>query len=71
MKGYVFGKPSYQANVWIKNGCDPILLAEFTTKKEAVDCIKKFRKQYKGNDELNCYVRYFDENGYSYYTFDV
>ena len=72
MKGYEIGKPFYQANVWIKNGVgDPLLLEEFTTKKEAVACINKFRKAYKGGQELECYVSHFDEDGFSEYSFDV
>ena len=72
MKGYVLGKPFYQANVWIKNGKgDPLLLEEFTTKREAVACIKDFRKHYNGKEELDCYVTHFDENECSDYSFDV
>lgn len=72
MKGYQNGKPFYQANVWVENGLgDPLLLEEFTTKKEAVSCIKKFKKNYKGNDELECFVKRFDENECTDYSFDV
>lgn len=72
MKGYEIGKPFYQANVWIKNGKgDPLLLEEFTTKREAVKCIKDFVKQYTGDDELDCYVSRFDEDECSDYSFDV
>lgn len=72
MKGYQIGKPFYQANVWIENGRgDPLLLEEFTTKREAVNCIKSFLKQYKGNDKLDCYVSHFDEDECSDYSFDV
>ena len=45
MKGYEIGQPYYESNVWILNGCgDPLLLDEFTTKREAVKCIKDFLK---------------------------
>lgn len=72
MKGYEIGKPFYQANVWIKNGAgDPLLLEEFTTKREAVKCIKDFVKRYKGNEELDCYVSHFDEDECSDYSFNV
>lgn len=72
MKGYVDGKPFYQANIWVENGIgDPLLLEEFTTKREAINCIKKFRKQYKGKDKLSCYVKHFDEYEWCDYTFDV
>jgi hypothetical protein len=72
MKGYEIGKPFYQANVWIKNGIgDPLLLEEFTTKREAAACIKDFRKHYKGGDELECYISHFDEDECSDYSFNV
>jgi hypothetical protein len=72
MKGYIIGKPFYQANVWIKYGIgDPLLLEEFTTKREAVACIKDFRKRYTGNEELECYISHFDETECSDYSFDV
>ena len=72
MRGYEIGKPFYQANVWIKNGAgDPLLLEEFTTKKEAINCIKEFQKQYVSNAELDCYVSHFDENECSDYSFNI
>lgn len=72
MKGYEVGKPFYQANVWIKNGAgDPLLLEEFTTKREAVKCIKDFVKKYKGKEELDCYVSHFDEDECSDYSFNI
>lgn len=72
MKGYKIGKPFYQANVWIKNGVgDPLLLEEFTTKREAVKCIKDFVKKYKGKEELDCYVSHFDEDECSDYSFNI
>lgn len=72
MKGYEFGNPFYQANVWVKNGTgDPLLLEEFTTKREAVACIKDFEKRYKGTDGLDCYVVHFDDDECFDYSFDV
>ena len=72
MKGYVMGKPFYQANVWIRDGGgDPLLLEEFTTKREAVSCIKNFRKRYSGQEELDCYVVHFDEDEFSKDSFNV
>lgn len=64
MKYDIFGeyKPHYEANVWIYNGKgDPLLLEEFTTKREAIKCIKDFKKSYKGNERLDCFVNHFDE----------
>lgn len=67
-----FDKPYYQACVWIYNGVgDPLLIESFTTKREAVKCIKDFVKQYKGNEKLDCYVSHFDKDGCSDYSFDV
>ncbi len=58
------GRPYYEANVWIYNGKgDPLLLEYFTTKREAVACIKLFTKTYKGEERLDCYVNRFDEEG--------
>ena len=72
MKGYTIGQPFYQANIWIKNCCgDPLLLEEFTTKREALSCIKTFVKQYNGQEELECYISHFDKNGFSEYSIDV
>jgi hypothetical protein len=72
MKGYKTGKPFYQANVWIKNGRgDPLLLEEYTTKNEAVNCIKKFKRQYNGTVELECYVSHFDATECSDYSFNL
>ena len=72
MKGYELGKPFWQANVWIKNGKgDPLALEEFTTKREAINYIKAYRKQYKGQDELDCYISHFDEDEYVDYSEDI
>lgn len=72
MKGYELGKPFWQANVWIKNGKgDPLALEEFTTKREAISYIKAYRKQYKGQDELDCYISHFDEDEYVDYSEDI
>ena len=65
MKRDYFGvyRPFYEANVWVLNGKgDPLLLEGFTTKREAVACIKAFKKQYKGGEELDCFVKHFDED---------
>lgn len=72
MKGYVEGKPFYRANVWVKNGIgDALLREEFTTKREAIACINKFRKTYTENAELDCYVQLCDEYEYCVDSFDV
>lgn len=72
MKGYELGKPFWQANIWIKNGKgDPLALEEFTTKREAINYIKAYRKQYKVQDELDCYISHFDEDEYVDYSEDI
>lgn len=66
------GRPYYEANVWIYNGKgDPLLLEYFTTKREAVACIKRFIKTYKGEERLDCYVNRFDEEDNWEACFDV
>lgn len=56
-------KPHYEANVWIYNSKgDPLLLEYFTTKREAIKCIKDFLKSYKGGERLDCFVNHFDED---------
>lgn len=62
MKGYREGKPFWQANVWRVSGGDPLLLEEFTTKKEAVNCVLAFKKSYEGGDKLDCFAKKFDEH---------
>ena len=72
MKGYVEGKPFYRAFVWEKDGAYDWLLKEaFTTKREAISCIKTFKKTYTGSKELDCYVRLYDENECTVDDFDV
>lgn len=74
MKHDMFGdyKPHYEANVWVKNGAgDPLLLEKFTTKKEAVACVKNFKKNYKGSEELDCFVNHFDDTECVDDSFDV
>ena len=66
------GRPYYEANVWIYNGKgDPLALEYFSTKREAVAFIKRFKKAYKGTERLDCYVNRFDEEGNWEDYFDV
>jgi hypothetical protein len=72
MQGYVEGRPYYRACAWEKAGGDPLVYEYFTTKREAISCLKKFKKTYEGYvNELDCYARLFDENGDSVDDFDV
>lgn len=49
----------YNAVVW-ENGNECILDEYYTTKSEAVKAVKAVKKSYKGNGEIDCFVRYFD-----------
>lgn len=72
MNGIIEGKPYYRACVWIKNGTDDALFMDyFTTKREAISAIKRFKKNYTGQDELDCYARLLDEDGNAVCDFDV
>lgn len=74
MKVDFFGeyRPYYEANVWIENGGgDPLLLEGFTTKREAISCIKAFKKQYNGSEKLDCFVKHFDEDECCDFSFNV
>lgn len=56
-------KEAYEALVW-ENGNTLLLDEDYTTKAEAFKAVKTFKKSYKGNGKLDCYVRYFDyQNG--------
>ena len=66
------GRPYYEANVWIYNGKgDPLALEYYSTKREAVAFIKRFKKTYKGNERLDCFVKLFDEEGCTVDSWDV
>ncbi len=66
------GRPYYEANVWIYNGKgDPLALEYYSTKREAVAFIKRFKKAYKGNERLDCFVKLFDEEQCCQDSWDV
>lgn len=56
------GQQYYEANVWEENG-DCLMLDFYSTKNEAIKSVKSYKKSYKGNKELDCFVRLHDENG--------
>lgn len=65
-------RPFWEANVWIYNGVgDALLLERFTTKAEAIKCVKDFRKKYKGGDRLDCFVSRFDADEFCEYSINV
>lgn len=57
------GKPHYEACVWV-NGNKCLLSEFYTTKAEAIKAVKICKKSYKGNNELDCFVRLYDEDGF-------
>lgn len=50
-------KEAYEAVVW-EDDNNLLLDEDYTTKAEAFNAVKKFKKSYKG--KLECYVRFFD-----------
>ena len=52
----------YVACIW-ENGNNIILSEFYTTKAEATKAIKTCKKSYKGDNELDCYIRLYDANG--------
>lgn len=52
-------KKAYESVVW-EDGNTLLLDECYTTKAEAFKAVKKFKKSYKGNGKLECYVRFFD-----------
>ena len=53
------GVTMYESVVW-EDGNTLLLDECYTTKAEAFKAVKTFKKRYKGNGELDCYVRLFD-----------
>ena len=64
------GKQHYEANVWEVNG-NCLYLDFYSTKNEAIKAVKAYKKSYKGNKELDCFVTLFDENGFSIESYNV
>ena len=64
------GKKYYEANVW-KGNEHCIYLEFYTTKNEAIKAVKDYKKSYKGNIKLDCFVTLFDENGFSIESYNI
>ena len=64
------GKKFYGAYV-CELGNKWILLEFYTTKAEAIKAVKNCKKSYKGNKELDCHVRLYDENGLGIAVYDI
>lgn len=52
-------KTMYEAVVW-EDENNLLLDEDYTTKAEAFNAVKKFKKSYKDKGKLECYVRFFD-----------
>lgn len=50
----------YEACVWEDGNINLMEGEYYTTKAEAVNAVKTCKKNYKGNGELDCFVRYHD-----------
>ena len=57
------GREYYEACV-IEDGNGYLLLDFFTTKNEAIKAVKMCKKNYKGEKELDCFVRLHDKDGF-------
>ena len=53
----------YEACV-VEDGNKYLLLDFFTTKDEAIKAVKTCKKNYKGEKDLDCFVRLHDKNGF-------
>lgn len=64
------GRKHYEACVY--EGGNNILLCEFySTKAEAIKAVKNCKKGYQGNNKLDCFVRFHDEEGFGIKDFDL
>lgn len=64
------GQEHYEACVY--EGGNTCLLCEYyTTKSEAIKAVKNCKKSYKGNYDLDCFVRLHDVNGMGIADYDL
>ena len=64
------GKQYYEANVWEEN--EGWLLCDcYSTKNEAIKAVKTYKKNYKGNKKLDCFVRLHDKNGIGIVDYNI
>lgn len=60
----------YEAIVWEVHGY--CLYFEFySTKNEAIKAVKAYKKSYKGNKKLDCYVKLVNKNWLSIKDYDI
>lgn len=60
----------YQAVVY-EVGRDIVLDEYYTTKNEAMKAVIRYKKAYKGNYTLDCFVRQFDTDGCAIKTYTI
>ena len=53
----------YNANV--RDDSEILLDEYFTAKCEAIKEVQNFRKKYKGEKQIDCFVRVFDADGFA------
>lgn len=59
----------YNANV--RDGSEILLDEYFTAKREAIKEVQNFRKKYKGEKRIDCFVRVFDADGFAIEDIDI
>lgn len=64
------GREYYEACVY-ENGNTCLLDEFYTTKTEAMKAVRTCKKSYKGNFDLDCFVRLFDEDGMGVEDYDL
>lgn len=65
-----YEKRYYNSVVWERGNI--LLLDEYyTTKREAINAINKFKKDYNKNYPLDCFVRVFEDDGFSVHDINL
>ena len=58
------GRIFYEANIWRKDGGDPVMLEIYTTKAEATTAIKRYFTKRTDKINFDCFVKRFDRDGF-------
>lgn len=58
------GRIFYEANIWCKDGGDPVMLEIYTTKAEAFAAVKRYFSKRTDKANFDCFVKRFDCDGY-------
>ena len=59
-----YKKRYYNSVAW-EDGNVLLLDEYYTTKREAINAVNKFKKDYNKNYHLDCFVRVFEDEGFS------